>query len=255
MVEKFRRVDWYPDDWLSGTTELSLEEEGAYGRICMLIYSKGRPIPDNDRWLASSCRVSTRKWRTLRRALIDKGKITVSDGMIHQERCEKELEKAATSARKQAESGAKGGRKRAENALKTSRKRDENIWEPAEPDANHLENNNQGQARLKRASSPRARLPSPSPSPTTSKNDDYAFDGVVIRLNWRDYTKWSEAFRAIPDLRASLQNRDDWLATRPESEQLSWFISTSNYLAKQNAGALAEQVGGQDDEYDPDFIN
>ncbi len=37
MVEKFRRVNWYPDDWLSGTTELSLEEEGAYGRICMLI--------------------------------------------------------------------------------------------------------------------------------------------------------------------------------------------------------------------------
>ena len=77
----------------------------------------------------------------------------------------------------------------------------------------------------------------------------------MIRLNWRDYSRWADAYRAIPDIRALLQNRDDWLATRPESEQRSWFMSTSNWLAKQNAGALAEQVAGQNAEYDPDFIN
>ncbi len=91
---KPRRADFYPDDWLAGTLELTLEEEGAYIRICALIYSKGQPITDNDRWLAGMCRVSTRKWRVLRRALIDKNKITIMDGLIHQQRCEFELGKA-----------------------------------------------------------------------------------------------------------------------------------------------------------------
>ena len=78
---------------------------------------------------------------------------------------------------------------------------------------------------------------------------------MVIRLNWRDFTKWSEAYQAIPDLRALLQSRDDWLASIPEDERRNWFISTSNYLAKQNTRALAERAAGVDDEYDPDFIN
>ena len=231
---KLRRADFYPDDWLAGTVELTLEEEGAFIRICSLIYSKGRPIPDKDRWLASMCRVSTRRWRTLRQALVDKEKITISDGLIHQERCRKELEKGANIARKRAESGAKGGRKSAEQSAKA------------------LADNDTGQASGGPATHARA---TPSPSPTTSKKEDYAFDGTVIRLNWRDYSRWADAYRAIPDIRALLQSRDDWLATRPEGEQRNWFVSTSNYLAKQNAGALAEQIGGQDDEYDPDFIN
>ena len=243
---KFRRVNWYPDDWLSGTTELSIEEEGAYGRICNLIYSKGCPIPDNDRWLAGSCRVSTRKWRTLRQSLIDKGKITINDGIIHQERCEKELEKAAKRARKQAESGAKGGRKRAEN-----------IWKSAELHTKPLENNDPAQASAQASLKPaRATTTATATATATkSKNDDYAFDGKVIRLNERDFSKWDEAFQAIPDLRASLQNRDDWLANQPESDRRSWYISTSNWLAKQNTRALAERTASLDDEYDPDFIN
>ena len=81
---KPRRTDFYPDDWLAGTLELTLEEEGAYIRICALIYSKGGPIPDNARWLAGMCRVSTRRWRPLRDSLIAKGKITIENGLIRQ---------------------------------------------------------------------------------------------------------------------------------------------------------------------------
>ena len=236
---KLRRTDFYSDDWLAGTVELTLEEEGAFIRICALIYSKGRPIPDDDRWLSSMFRVSTRKWQTLRQALIEKEKITISDGLIHQERCRKELEKGANIARKRAESGAKGRRKLAEQSAKA------------------LTDNDTGQASGQANTHARATpSPSPSPSPTTSKkNGDYAFDGVVIRLNWRDFTRWAEAYQAIPDLRALLQSRDDWLASIPEDERRNWFISTSNYLAKQNTRALAERAASQDDEYDPDFIN
>ncbi len=127
---KPRRADFYPDDWLAGTLELTLEEEGAYIRICALIYSKGQPIPDNDRWLAGMCRVSTRKWRVLRRALIDKNKITITDGLIHQQRCEFELGRAAERSQKQAENVAKRWRKLAESELSGNREIDEPATKP-----------------------------------------------------------------------------------------------------------------------------
>ena len=234
---KMRRFDMYPDDWLAGTSELTLEEEAAYLRICLLIYSRGGAINDNDRWLAGMCRISPRMWRKLRQILIDNRKITVSDGLIHVERCRKELEKYAKMVRKQAESGSKGGRVTAERYREINKNKP-----PLQASAT---------ASLK----PARALPSPSPSPKISKSDDYAFDGTVIRLKERDFTKWAEAFQAIPDLRASLQNRDDWLANQPEDDQRHWFISTSNWLANQNTRALAEQKASQDDEYDPDFIN
>jgi uncharacterized protein YdaU (DUF1376 family) len=123
---KGRRIDLYPDDWIAGTVELTLEEEGAYFRLCALVYSKGSPIPDNDRWLAGMCRVSTRRWRALRQALLEKGKIEIRNGRIHQLRCERELEKARIRARKLAENGSKGGRKNAERSANSLNGNDTN---------------------------------------------------------------------------------------------------------------------------------
>jgi uncharacterized protein YdaU (DUF1376 family) len=104
-----RRVDFYPDDWMNGTSRLTLEEEAAYLRVCLMIYSRGGPIEDDDRWVAGMCRVSLRKWRTLKSGLLDNEKITIANGMIGQHRCEFELEKAVKRSRKHAENGAKGG--------------------------------------------------------------------------------------------------------------------------------------------------
>ena len=219
---KLRRTDFYPDDWIAGTMELTLEEEGAYIRICALIYSKGKPILDNDRWLAGMCRVSTRKWRLLRQALINKQKITISDGVIHQERCRKELEKAMEVSRKRAESGSKGGQTTATRYTKPNKNK---TPEPANATAG---------LNLARAT------PSPSPSPSTSKKD-YAFAGKVIKLSEKDLTTWRNSYSAIPDIRASLQSRDDWLATQPEGDQRKWFISTSVVLKREHERALADR--------------
>jgi len=104
-----RRFDFYPDDWMNGTSRLTLEEEAAYLRVCLMIYSRGGPIDDDDRWIAGVCRVSLRKWRSLKSGLLEKDKINVGDGLIRQHRCDFELEKAAKRARKHAENGAKGG--------------------------------------------------------------------------------------------------------------------------------------------------
>jgi hypothetical protein len=87
-------------------------------------------------------------------------------------------------------------------------------------------------------------------------NNDYAFSGVVIRLAWRDFATWQESYKAIPDLRAALQQRDDWLATLPESDRRrsSWLPPTSNWLAKENQNQVARQASAEP-AYDPDVIH
>ncbi len=90
--------------------------------------------------------------------------------------------------------------------------------------------------------------------PNDIKNDtknDYAFSGAIVRLTWQNFSAWQEAYKAIPDLRAALQQRDDWLAKLPESDRRrqDWFVPTSNWLANQHKRARVEPA------YDPDVIH
>jgi hypothetical protein len=67
----------------------------------------------------------------------------------------------------------------------------------------------------------------------------YVFEGQVIRLQRREYQAWEKAYPNI-DLRASLQSRDDWLATEAdEKTKKRWFMSTSNHLANLQSKASA----------------
>ncbi len=119
----------FPREWDDGTAPLTLEQEGALLRICNAINSRGQPLPDDeagDREMMHRCRVSMRKWRALKAALVSAGKITIRDGHIHQDRALAEVDHRQEMADARAENGAKGGRKRAENALKTARKSPEN---------------------------------------------------------------------------------------------------------------------------------
>ena len=125
---------WYKRcgaDFIHGTMMLSLEEKGAYSLCLDLIYDRGGPIPDDARWLAGVCGVSTRKWSTIRQRLLDLGKIAVENGLLSNSRADFEILSTNLSSRERAESGAKGGRKRAEN------------------ESTPKETNNLGQAELK----------------------------------------------------------------------------------------------------------
>lgn len=110
-------MEWharYHRDALDGMRALTLEERGAYQTILDLIYDYGRPISDDPRWLAGWLGVSVRKWSALRAALIQKGKIAVSDGVISNSRALSEIEKAVKRQRVLSESGVRGGNKSAE---------------------------------------------------------------------------------------------------------------------------------------------
>ncbi len=224
---KPRSIRFYADDWLSGTTELTLEEEAAFLRICALTYSKGRPIPDNDHWLAGQCRVSVRRWRSLKARLVAVGKVQVEGGLILQRRCRIEMEKAQSFARKQAENAR-------------SRRGNNEVG-----GANSLKDNRPDLANADARSMPARASPNPIPyleedssSPRPMNGHDYAFVGRVIRLTPADLARWRKSYCNIPDIGAELQSLDDWCAEKRIPGD-KWFHVVSGSLAKKHQDAAA----------------
>lgn len=104
----------YPSDRLMGTRDLTLEERGAYDDLLDMMYDRGRPIPDEPRWIAGFLGVSVRKWTTIRASLLAAGKLIARGDCLSNPRFERELalEEAALTA--QVEWGRMGGKKRAQ---------------------------------------------------------------------------------------------------------------------------------------------
>lgn len=225
-----RWIPVYPDDWLSGTLDLTLEQEAAYLRVCLLIYARGGPIPDNERWLAGACRVSTRRWRALRQALVDAGKITIEGGLIRQSRCEFELEKAANFARKQRENVSKRWRKNPEPSAKPladNEMADTNVHTKPIPPQPH--------PHIKEEED------SSSSSRSQKRGDEYAFAGRVIRLTATDLDRWRASYHAIPDLVAELRALDDWCVAKDIGRR-TWFHLVSGALSRKHNDRLRERA-------------
>ena len=72
---KVRRIDFSPDEWLAGTTKLTLVEKGCYWTVCCLIYSKGGPVDDDPVWLARNMGCDVRTWKAVRERLLELGKL------------------------------------------------------------------------------------------------------------------------------------------------------------------------------------
>lgn len=102
----------YPSDFIAGALGLTLEEKGAYSIVLDLIYDRGRPIADDARYIAGVCGCSVRRWKAIRKRLIETGKIVAADGVISNSRAEKMLEKSQTTARKLSETNRKNAQKR-----------------------------------------------------------------------------------------------------------------------------------------------
>lgn len=97
---------------------------------------------------------------------------------------------------------------------------------------------------------------------TTNKNDKndkndknigvapsrYFFEGEIIRLNERDFRKWEKAYSAIPDLRAALQAKDDYLSQQPDEKQKGWFFFVSSQLANDHQRFLAQRIQQREEE-------
>jgi uncharacterized protein YdaU (DUF1376 family) len=103
----------FTDALIGDTTDLSIEEFGAY---CMLLFvtwrNNGNALPDDDRRLARICRVTTRHWKTKLRPSLERF-FDLSDGFWHQKGLEKQWQFVAQRAAVSRDNGARGGRSKA----------------------------------------------------------------------------------------------------------------------------------------------
>ncbi len=103
---KIRRIDWYADEWISGTCMLDAAERGVYVTICSMIYSHGGPVP-RDKKLPGLCGCHGNAFNRIIKRLAELGKIIENGSEIDVKRCEKELE----NARKRLGNASENGRK------------------------------------------------------------------------------------------------------------------------------------------------
>lgn len=76
-------------------------------------------------------------------------------------------------------------------------------------------------------------FPYPSLEEKTEPLKKYVFEGHVVKLVEKDFTKWKQAYPLV-DLTGILSKFDAWVKDQGEDVRKNWFIRCSNYLAKKN---------------------
>jgi uncharacterized protein YdaU (DUF1376 family) len=82
---------FYHQDWLAGTTGLSMAERGCYITLLALMYDAGGSILRDDGRLARRCGCPTPNFKSALQALIDDGKIIQDGDQLTNERVKKEV--------------------------------------------------------------------------------------------------------------------------------------------------------------------
>lgn len=227
-MSKIRRVDFSPDEFLAGTTELDLEETGGYWKVCSLIYSRGGPVADDESWIAAAIVCHVRTWRKIRQRLLAVGKLRLVEigGQPHltNGRAERELGRATDridNAHRAADESARKRRLAREstvsNGSETLDREPTRARQQGEKQGELLKNNDLGQA-------PASRHARANHQPSTTK--EYV---TTTKTEERGATR---AKRAPPPPGPKITM--DW----PLSDELrQWTVST---LAATNAASRVD---------------
>lgn len=93
----------YPRDFIEGTIGMPFELKGAYSVLLDLIYMQGGELPDDSRYISGLMGLSVRKWNSIRKDLIEMGKIQVNGEFLTNYRAIIELESLGKLQDKQRE--------------------------------------------------------------------------------------------------------------------------------------------------------
>ena len=205
----------WTDDFLAGTHSLTPEQRGVFITVICHYVNKDRVVPDNDRHLARLCNIGTRRYRTVKKVLLEGDFLTIRDGHIWVEKSSAQWNKDLSFSEKQRQ-----------NALKKHRV----------SRAKLLEQHNSDSAIL---------------SPSLKKEEEgadaprrFAFEGRVIKLNSRDLERWRSTFKNIPNIEGELEGYDVYLSGESVEGQRRWFFRTASYLAGKDGKYAAEAKSG-----------
>lgn len=105
-------MDFYPADWLLGTSAMSPEARGAYIDLICHSWDRGGCIPDDEDILIRLARVDRETWHRIRVDVLAKF-IATSDGRLRHRRIDAEIRRAKTRSRIASENAKKGWDSRA----------------------------------------------------------------------------------------------------------------------------------------------
>lgn len=118
----------YPRDFFEGTIGMDFEVKAAYRLLLDLIYMHGGRLADDARFISGHLGCSVKKWNGLRSAILERGKITVSDGYLGNYRADKELDSLKSFQDKQRENRSRPNKNN--NLTNTTVSRKANHTEP-----------------------------------------------------------------------------------------------------------------------------
>lgn len=99
-------------DYFGDTMHLTTEEHGAYLLLLGTYWRRGKPLPDDDRDLATVTKMTPKKWKMVRPKISEF--FDISEGVWRHKRVEKEILKSSarlSSARAAGKAGGKAKRK------------------------------------------------------------------------------------------------------------------------------------------------
>jgi uncharacterized protein YdaU (DUF1376 family) len=96
----------YTKDFLEGTVGMNGELKGAYSVLLDLIYIQSGKLPDDPHYISGNLGYSVRKWNSIKKELISRGKIFCDNGIISNKRADKEQIILSKYRDNQAEKGA-----------------------------------------------------------------------------------------------------------------------------------------------------
>jgi len=97
----------YPRDFIEGTIGMPFEVKCAYRVVLDLIYMQGGNLPDDARYISGLLGCTIKKWKAIRRQLLDAGKIDVSGEFLTNNRAIIELKTLAKLQENQREKASK----------------------------------------------------------------------------------------------------------------------------------------------------
>lgn len=237
-------MPFYPGDYLADTVDLTAEQHGIY--IILLMIAWRRPnctLPDDMEWMKralTSCASDMHGNRFNRSVpyLLNRFFLKDSEGNWYQNRLRNEREKSDKISEKQREKSNKRWSKINEN---------KDI-----EDASALPNDNATampyitQHNIKEESKRESKKERKKNSSADALDPKYVFEEGIIRLNQKDFDKWTEAFSNL-ELRSELMGLSQWAA-----QQDNWYHAVLGALTKRNRKAVeAKSAPKVFDYYDP----
>lgn len=101
---------WMPmywGDYFGDTMHLTTEEHGAYLLLLGIYWRRAKALPNDDKWLASVTKMTTKKWKMVRPNIIEF--FDISDGHLIHKRVEKEILRSSGRLHSARAAGRAGG--------------------------------------------------------------------------------------------------------------------------------------------------